>query len=433
MLLVSFDLDEIFDLSDRILIIFQGKIVGDFPSGRRRRAPKLGLLMGGKVAVTARRANPCRLAARAGVLTLMTALTSVAGGRGGARWSARSSSCSRSRTQSKPTRRCSRERSAAAAPSAKRWLPAPRTSSAVWRLRLPTGPGLFNIGIEGQMIMGGLAAGLFAAWNFELAAVHLFATGAAGCRDRRRTLGRDRRGAQGDFRRARSDHHDHAQLSRLSDRQLTFCCAPDDWLPVNPQLQSTETGQPGRAAAEHSQWHAPARRVVARPRDGGVVWYFLFRTSFGYQLRTVGISKGAAAYAGMSWGATITLAMFISGALGGLGGSSETLGLLGQQYNAPQGYGFASIAVGLVGRNNPFGVVLAALLFGALAQRFDRHAKPGGHSKELVLVLQGLVILPSPHWRHRDACKPGGPSGADTGYEDYSDTIGVEPGVQPEL
>ncbi len=137
-LLISFDLDEIIDLSDRILVIYQGKIVGDFPSGKVTRA-ECGLLMGGKVGADRGRADPCLALSRQRGL-LITVLTSVP--RSPLRcWWARSSFCSRSKTRSPPTRRCSTGHSAAAAPLVKRWRPARRISSVVSPSPSPTGPG----------------------------------------------------------------------------------------------------------------------------------------------------------------------------------------------------------------------------------------------------------------------------------------------------
>jgi simple sugar transport system permease protein len=162
------------------------------------------------------------------------------------------------------------------------------------------------------------------------------------------------------------------------------------------------------------------------------LWYVLFRTTFGYRIRTVGLSRGAAAYASISWGATIILAMFVSGLLAGLGGATETLGLQGRMYADPPGYGFAGIAVGLVGRNHPIGVVFAGLLFGVLRSGSTQMQNQVGTSKELVLVLQGLVILSVSAfaaigrlqtWRSRRSRMrevPGVPT-----------TVGVEPGQPP--
>ncbi len=124
-----------------------------------------------------------------------------------------------------------------------------------------------------------------------------------------------------------------------------------------------------------------------------VIWYLLFRTTFGYKIRTVGLSRGAADYAGIAWGMTVTKAMFLSGALAGLAGVIEAVGLLGRHYDNRAGYGFTAIAVGLVGRNNPIGVIFAGLLFGVLRSGSNGMQQNAGTSKELVLILQGLVIL----------------------------------------
>jgi len=292
--------------------------------------------------------------------------------------------------------------------------------------------GLFNIGIEGQMLMGGLAAGLFAAWNLDLPKVIylpmalLVAAIAGGLW-----------GAIAGALKAISGAHEvitTIMLNYLAFQVVNYAVLrADSWLPVNPQLQSTE---PAAADARLPNILSGTRLhagLLLGLLMAVLVWYLLFRTTFGYRLRTVGLSKGAAAYAGMGWGATITIAMFISGALGGLGGSSETLGLLGQQYNAPQGYGFASIAVGLVGRNNPFGVVLAALLFGTLRSGSTAMQNQAGTSKELVLVLQGLVILAFAALAASGRMQSWWAKRRNTRTDEYSDTIGVEPGVQPEL
>jgi simple sugar transport system permease protein len=150
-------------------------------------------------------------------------------------------------------------------------------------------------------------------------------------------------------------------------------------------------------------------------------------------MRTVGLSPGAAAYAGIKWGLTITLAMALSGALAGLAGAGETLGLQGRQYASPQGYGFTAIAVGLVGRNHPLGVVLAALLFGVLRSGATNMQSQVGVSKDLVQVLQGLVILSVSAfaafgrlqaWQARRAS-------ARRAIPEETSTIGVEPGTPP--
>lgn len=292
--------------------------------------------------------------------------------------------------------------------------------------------GLFNIGIEGQMLMGGLAAGLFAAWNFDLPKVIYLP-----CALVVAAIAGGLWGAIAGALKAVSGAHEvitTIMLNYLAYQILSYVLLRTaDWLPVNPQLQSTN---PAAANARlpnilsGTRLHAGLLLGLA---TAVVIWYLLFRTTFGYRLRTVGSSKGAAAYAGMSWGATITAAMFISGALGGLGGASETVGLLGQQYNAPQGYGFASIAVGLVGRNNPFGVVLASILFGTLRSGSNAMQNQAGTSKELVLVLQGLVILAFAALAASGRVQSWWAKRRGVRFDEYSDTIGVEPGIKTEL
>ncbi len=125
------------------------------------------------------------------------------------------------------------------------------------------------------------------------------------------------------------------------------------------------------------------------------VWLLIFRSRLGYAIRVVGASPRAAVYAGIDPGRHIIIAMLISGALAGGVALNEVMGgahklLIG--FTA--GYGFTGIAVALIGRNHPVGVLLAALLFGALYQggaelAFDMPAI----SPDLVVVLQGLVIL----------------------------------------
>ncbi|MCA9858808.1 MAG: ABC transporter permease [Thermomicrobiales bacterium] len=292
--------------------------------------------------------------------------------------------------------------------------------------------GLFNIGIEGQMVMGGLAAGVFAAWNLDLPRVLyipcalLVAAVAGGIW-----------GAIAGALKAVSGAHEvitTIMLNYLAFQVLSYTLLrTEGWLPVNPQLQATKPSSPDARLPNILSGTRLHAGLLLGLLMALLVWYLLFRTTFGYRLRTVGLSKGAAAYAGMRWGATITIAMFISGALGGLGGASETLGLLGQQYNAPQGYGFASIAVGLVGRNNPFGVVLAALLFGTLRSGSTAMQNQAGTSKELVLVLQGLVILAFAALAASGRVQSWWAKRRGQRFDEGTDTVGVEPGVAPEL
>jgi ABC-type uncharacterized transport system permease subunit len=126
-----------------------------------------------------------------------------------------------------------------------------------------------------------------------------------------------------------------------------------------------------------------------------LVYLFLWRTRWGYEIRATGANPVAARYGGIATGRQIVLAMSISGALAGLVAVNEVLGYRYRYYDGfSSGFGFTGIAVALLGRNHPGGVILASLLFGALLRGglfvdiFTAHV-----SKDLVMVLQGIIIL----------------------------------------
>jgi ABC-type uncharacterized transport system permease subunit len=125
------------------------------------------------------------------------------------------------------------------------------------------------------------------------------------------------------------------------------------------------------------------------------VWYLLWRTKLGYEIRAVGANVDAAVYAGIKPGRIIVITMAISGALAGLMAVNEILGV---QHRLVLGFvggaGFVGIAVALMGRSHPVGIVLAALLFGLLYQGGSElsFAKPE-INRDMIVVIQGLVIL----------------------------------------
>jgi simple sugar transport system permease protein len=122
------------------------------------------------------------------------------------------------------------------------------------------------------------------------------------------------------------------------------------------------------------------------------VGWMLFRTRGGYELRAVGLQPDAAEYGGVRVGATWVRAFVIAGALAGLGGINYVLGYKHYyEEGFAAGSGFLGIAVALVGRNHPLGVVIAAFLFATLSQGgLAIHALV---PKQMVEVLQGVVIL----------------------------------------
>ncbi len=123
-----------------------------------------------------------------------------------------------------------------------------------------------------------------------------------------------------------------------------------------------------------------------------LVYLFLWKTKFGFELRAVGLNPWAAEYGGISVPSGIVTAMALSGALAGLVGVDFVLGYkYYYEGNFSAGLGFMGIAVALLGRNHPLGVVLAAVLFGALS--YGGLVINSIVPKELVEILQGIVIL----------------------------------------
>jgi general nucleoside transport system permease protein len=121
----------------------------------------------------------------------------------------------------------------------------------------------------------------------------------------------------------------------------------------------------------------------------------IWRTRLGYELRTLGASRSAALYAGMPVTRLTVIALMISGALGGFLALNEVMGSQNRLFlDFSGGYGFVGIAVALMGRSRALGIVLAAVLFGALYQggaelAFDTPAI----TRDIVVLIQGLVIL----------------------------------------
>ena len=124
------------------------------------------------------------------------------------------------------------------------------------------------------------------------------------------------------------------------------------------------------------------------------VYWFLWKTTWGFEMRTVGANPDAARYGGISIRRNIVLAMFISGTLAGLAGVSESLGVTHNMTLGFQaGYGFDSIALALLGGSHPLGVVLASLLFGVLRAGGTRMMSVAAIPLEITSILQAMVII----------------------------------------
>ena len=125
------------------------------------------------------------------------------------------------------------------------------------------------------------------------------------------------------------------------------------------------------------------------------VWVYIWRTRWGYELRTAGHSEHAARYAGINPKTVIISAMCVSGALAGFVAVNEIMGVHHRLLlNFTAGYGFTGIAVALMGRNHPVGIIMASLLFGILYQGGAELAfEIPKITREMVVAIQGLIIL----------------------------------------
>ncbi|WP_397537570.1 ABC transporter permease [Rummeliibacillus pycnus] len=126
-----------------------------------------------------------------------------------------------------------------------------------------------------------------------------------------------------------------------------------------------------------------------------VMWFILEKTTRGFELKAVGFNQHASDYAGMNVSKNIVLAMVISGIFAGLGGAMEALGTFGNitKMTAFTGIGFDGIAVALLGANQPFGVLLGAILFGGLKNGGLNMPNEAGIPVEIVSIVIALIIF----------------------------------------
>jgi simple sugar transport system permease protein len=261
--------------------------------------------------------------------------------------------------------------------------------------------GLFNIGAEGQLALGALLTA-WVGFNLQLPGLlHLPLALLAGI------AGGFLWGAIPGVLKARTGAHEVITTIMLNYLAIQFV-----QYMVSGPMKAPRTVVPRTPALERSAWLPMV--IPSLELHSGVllavlasilISWFLGRTVWGFALRTVGTNAAAARYAGMSVSWNIVVAMALSGALAGLAGAVEVTGVAldttsfnreGNRYlglGFSSGYGFDSIAVALLGRGNPYGVVAAALLFGGLRagaakMQFDTQV-PG----EIIAVIQGLILL----------------------------------------
>jgi simple sugar transport system permease protein len=125
-----------------------------------------------------------------------------------------------------------------------------------------------------------------------------------------------------------------------------------------------------------------------------LIWWLLEHTTLGFEIRTVGQNPDAAEYSGVKVARTVILAMVISGFIAGIGGAVETQGVVGRyQPGFNVGLGFDGITIALLGKTNPFGVIPAAILIGAMEAGSSQMQFSADVAKEIVDVIQALILF----------------------------------------
>jgi simple sugar transport system permease protein len=134
--------------------------------------------------------------------------------------------------------------------------------------------------------------------------------------------------------------------------------------------------------------------IVIALAAAAVIWWLIYRTAFGFEVRTVGLNPDAARYAGIRVERTVVATMGLSGLLAGLAGVIEVTALnFRHELSFSLGYGFDAITVALLGRSHPFGVVVAALLMGALRSGATRMQFESQVPVDIISVIQALILL----------------------------------------
>jgi simple sugar transport system permease protein len=251
--------------------------------------------------------------------------------------------------------------------------------------------GLFNIGAQGQFLLGAFCSTLVGAnlfgVPFPLAAAIAVVAGALG-------------GAlwgfiPGALKAWRGAHEvvTTIMLNFVAILGLRYL-ANTPFRDPNATFPRTPDIQPGAALPtpiEGSTMHLGIFIAIA---VAVAVWFLLFKTTLGFEIRTVGVNPFAARYAGIRPRLITVLTMTLAGSMAGIGGAAEGLGIT-KNYPAEYGtsYGFDGIAVALLGRAHPIGVVGAALLFGVMRAGAGSMQRQTGIPIDIITIVQGVILL----------------------------------------
>ena len=250
--------------------------------------------------------------------------------------------------------------------------------------------GLFNIGAEGQLVLGGLAAGYVAAALPLPGVVAIPIVLLAGA------LGGGVWGALAGFLKARFGANEV-----IATLMLNVIAALLATYIVNGPFKMNGATAGETASIPHGSWLPtliPDTRLtiafIIALIIAALVRFMFARTVFGYELRAAGDAPEAAKRAGVDLSRTALVAMSLSGAIAGLGGAAIVLGVL-HRFNTAlsPGYGFIAIAVALVGNLDPLFVTIAAFAFGVLQSGALSMQSEAQVPKDVVAIIEGVVII----------------------------------------
>ena len=256
--------------------------------------------------------------------------------------------------------------------------------------------GLFNIGAEGQMVIGGLAAAIasFSITGLPMA-IHMPLVLIIGL-----IFGGIYAAIAGFLRAATGAHEviSTIMLNLISFRLL-------DYLLRQPFIQKEGRSDPiSKAVLDTAELPRLLSFIDPNLRlhlglflmlgAVALVYWLLFRSKLGFAFRISGENPDAARYAGIRAGMTIVIAMAIAGGLAGLAGAAQVTGVLGRATPGfTAGIGFDAIAVALLGRSHPVGILLAGILFGALEAGGRQMQVDAGVSIDMISIIQALIII----------------------------------------
>ncbi len=250
--------------------------------------------------------------------------------------------------------------------------------------------GLFNIGAQGQLLFGAIIAA-YVGFNIEglPAVIHaplaLLAGAAAGALF----------GALPGALKTYTGAHEVITTIMLNfvAINITDYLANGPWKDASPGNIVARTPKIFESAEIPVIGSIPLGFVIG-VAVAGLTWWLLWRTTVGYEIRTVGLNPHAAQYAGIRVAFTVILTMTLSGLLAGIGGAIETQGVVGRfQPGFNANLGFDGITIALLGKTHPIGVIPAALLVGAMKAGASQMQFDAGVAKEIVDVVQALILF----------------------------------------